>query len=159
MPISSLSLKGNWLPTLQSAAESPYARVWLHALRNCLWSPWSPGELMGISVTFSLWLTPTIKPGYHPVSRRRLYTCLVPCVWLLPLKGWLDPITNGACIHKSHRTVVNNEAVLNRYARVLTQVSPRGSMERELASLSLKWVWLYISQAVSWESVLKSACI
>lgn len=38
--------------------------------------PWSPGELVGISATFSFQFAPTIKSGGQHVSRKRLYICL-----------------------------------------------------------------------------------
>lgn len=55
----------------------------LNAKRNL---PWSPKEQVGTSPTFSLWLTPTIKPICQYLPEKSLFTYLTPEFLWLPFK-------------------------------------------------------------------------
>lgn len=46
--------------------------------------PWSPKEQVATSPAFSLWLTPTIKPGCQYCPERSLFTYLTPQFLWLP---------------------------------------------------------------------------
>lgn len=99
--------------------------------------PWSLGEPVGISATFSLQFAPTIKSGGQHVSRKRLSTCLAPHLLLMLPKGQLDLIARWACIHKSYRTIANNEAIFNTSTwEYLPRLSSKASMQREQAKYS-----------------------
>lgn len=78
---------------------------------------WSPGELVGISLTFCFWLSWMIKPDCQHRCRRSMYTLLLPQhLWLSP-EGWVPGCPGSesqwACIHETHRAVANKETVLN----------------------------------------------
>lgn len=73
-----------------------------------------PEEPLGTSPTFSLQVAPTIKPNHYLYPRKNLSTNLTPQVLQLPnprdwLPNHLTLTANGACIQKSHRTIVKKQ--------------------------------------------------